>query len=73
MLEDIGQMNDEVMQNDKQPKNILYYQLNQLYQNIMCLFYIYLNYLFITTVFLIEYSLISNLFFCLRSLMIKIS
>ncbi len=67
MLEDIGQMNDGVMQNDKQPKNILYYQLNQLYQNIMCLFYIYLNYLFITTAFLIEYydeySLISNFFF----------
>ena len=37
MHEDIEQMNVEVMQNDKQPKNILNFQLNQLHQNIMYL------------------------------------
>ena len=37
MHEDIEQMNVEVMQNDKQPKNILNFQLNQRNQNIMYL------------------------------------
>jgi hypothetical protein len=44
MLEDIEQMNVEVKQNDIQPENILYYQLNQQHQNIMYLVYIKLYY-----------------------------
>ncbi len=38
MLEDIQQMNVEIKKNDKQPKNILNYQLIQLNQILMCLF-----------------------------------
>ena len=37
ILEDIQQMNDEIKKNDKQPKNILNYQLIQLNQILMYL------------------------------------